>query len=201
MKSIHRKWQIRDLVTIGIFSALFFVIFLVCLIAFGWNPLIYLFFPALVSFLCATVFLLLVTKVKKTGTIFIFSLLNGLIFLLLGYPHLLAAILAGGLIAELLVAGSAYQKLGSIVAGYAVIMTSIAFGIFGPLYFWAEWYIQRSIDGGAAPEYMAALSDYVSLWVLSGILLMTAVGTLLGMLVARRMLRKHFEKAGMVRTA
>ena len=58
---------IRDLVTIGIFSALFLVFALVGGIFFAPNPVLTFYMPVGSALLCGPVYLLMLARVKKRG--------------------------------------------------------------------------------------------------------------------------------------
>ncbi len=60
-------------------------------------------------------------------------------------------------------------------------------------------YEKASIAGGFSAEYLAAVKMYFSdpKWVLF-IAALAVVGAILGSLIGRSMMKKHFEKAGAV---
>lgn len=67
MNQNRNKLQVKDLVTIGIFSAIYFVINLIVMVSGGITPLLWIFMPPILSVLCGVIYMLLVAKVQKTG--------------------------------------------------------------------------------------------------------------------------------------
>lgn len=49
------KLQVKDLVTIGIFSAIYFVINLIVMVSGGITPLLWIFMPPILSVLCGVI--------------------------------------------------------------------------------------------------------------------------------------------------
>ena len=101
MKSQSNKLTGKDLINVGIYSAIYFVIvFLIAML--GVVPVLY---PMLVVF-CPLVggipFMLFLTKVRKPGMIFIMSIIMGVLMLVSGmgiYPLIVSVF--NGLISEL----------------------------------------------------------------------------------------------------
>ena len=66
---------IKDLITVGIFSAIIFVCISLSGCPFAMFPALTFYFPVGASLLAGPVYLLLIAKVPKTGPIFIAGLL------------------------------------------------------------------------------------------------------------------------------
>ena len=75
---------VKDLVTIGIFNALFFVFELIGSLPFAPNPALTFYQPLGIALLCGPVFLLMVAKVPKRGNIAICGIINGVIWFVFG---------------------------------------------------------------------------------------------------------------------
>lgn len=92
-------WQVRELVTIGVFAALIKATsILLALVGGGMNPLTLV----LKNLVFTTLLVVLLFKVRKTGTLLLFSAVSILISMLLmgGAFLLLPAMLVAGLAAE-----------------------------------------------------------------------------------------------------
>lgn len=59
------KLKGKDLITIGIFSALYFVLSLICNIFGGLHAIVWFMSPVIAAIVCATPFLIMLTKEKK----------------------------------------------------------------------------------------------------------------------------------------
>ena len=75
---------IRDLVTIGIFSALFLVFALVGGIFFAPNPVLTFYMPVGSALLCGPVYLLMLARVKKRGAASLLGALMCLVWFVTG---------------------------------------------------------------------------------------------------------------------
>ena len=67
---------VKDLVTIGIFTALFFVFELIGSLPFAPNPALTFYQPFGIALLCGPVYLLMVAKVPKRGGIVVLGIIN-----------------------------------------------------------------------------------------------------------------------------
>ena len=67
----------RDLVTTGIFTALYFVFMMVGGIFFAPNPVLTFWMPAAVALLTGPVYLLLIAKVPKHGPLVVLGVVEG----------------------------------------------------------------------------------------------------------------------------
>ena len=79
MRRNKKELSIKDLVTIGIFTALLFVTMLVGGIVFAPNPVLTFYMPLGSALLGGPVIMLLIAKVPKRGAISIAGILCGLI--------------------------------------------------------------------------------------------------------------------------
>lgn len=193
-----KKLKVKDLIALGVLNAVFIVTFSVMGMILGMFPLTYLIMPALVAVPLGVVFMLLVAKVAKKGAFFISGILQGIVFLLLGiYWPLITAIVAASLAGEILVQGD-YQNFKRIAAGYMLLILGYAFGSFSPVVFFAEAYRTMAVGRGYDEGYINQLIVLLNGPVLAGILAVSAAGALAGAYFGRRVLKKHFVKAGIV---
>lgn len=80
---MNNKLQGKDLITIGIYTALYIVAIFVASVA-NVTPLTFMFYPAISSLLGAVFFIMLATKVQKFGAVIIWGVIVGLLYLVLG---------------------------------------------------------------------------------------------------------------------
>ena len=69
----------RDLITIGIFTALYFVVNFACMLLSGLHPYLWIFMPALDALLAGIPFMLACAKVPKFGTVLIMGMVPSLV--------------------------------------------------------------------------------------------------------------------------
>jgi energy-coupling factor transport system substrate-specific component len=189
----------KDLITIGIFNAVFFVFYMLTLFAFGMVPVTYLFVPVLHAGLGALILLLLAVKVRKKGVFLISAVIQAILFLLMGVPNMFAAFIVGGLLSEGLAALlGGYVRLRAVVGAYVNLMVFNVLGIFAPAYIWADWYVSYAVERGNDPVYMKTLMSLLTLSTGAGVLIFTLAAAIVGTWLARVSWRKHFAKAGLI---
>lgn len=173
-----RYWAVRELVTVGVFAALTKVSsLLVALMGGGMNPLTLV----LKNLVFTVLALVLLFKLRKAGTLLLFTLVNVLVSMLLmgGGFFLLPSMLAAGLAAEgiiLLLGG--YRNEMALVAGIACYDILFKAGSFG-----VSWLFVRE-----QPEL---------LWFTGVVVAIGYVGALAGLPVGLRFLRE-LRHAGIV---
>ena len=96
------KLQVRDLVTIGIFTALYMAVCVIFEVLGGLGPLVWVFMPAFLGLFCGPIYMTLANKVQKAGVPFLMGLIPALIFSVRGgyFFVLPATALLAGLVAE-----------------------------------------------------------------------------------------------------
>lgn len=194
----NKKLAVKDLIALGVLNAVFIVIFSIVGLILGMFPVTYLVMPALAAIPLGVVFMLLVAKVAKRGAFLISGILQGIVFLLLGiYWPLITAIIIAALAGEILVQGE-YQNFKRIAAGYMLLILGYAFGSFSPMVFFAEAYRTMAVGRGYDEGYINQLITLLNGSLLAGILAVSAAGGLAGAYFGRRVLKKHFIKAGIV---
>ena len=184
----------KDLTNVGLFSAIYcaasIVIFMLGFIPF-FLPLYTVFIPVF----SGIVFMLFLTKVKKFGMIFLMSLLLGIIMLLTGMSFY--ALIVGsitGLISEFVYRSGNYKSAGK------AILTNGTFSIwiwsnFIPLFLNPDAYFAKR---SFSDDYAKTIQNLLPPWMCPVLLVSCFAFGLLGGLLGRKILRKHFEKAGII---
>jgi energy-coupling factor transport system substrate-specific component len=194
----QNKLQVKELITLGVLNAVFIVIFSIVGIVLGMFPVTYLFMPAVVAVPLGVVFMLLMAKVAKTGAFLISGILQGAVLLLLGvYWPVITTIVIAAMIGELIVQG-AYKSFKRIATGYAALICGYSLGSFAPLVFFADAYKAMAVGRGYDEGYINKLIELLNGPVLLGILVVSIAGALLGAFLGKRIMKKHFVKAGIV---
>lgn len=183
----------KDLIHVGIYSAIYFVI-IMALAMTGYIPIM---MPLLCVFgplIGGIPFMLFLTKVKKFGMILIMSVIMGLLMALTGMGlYSLPVAIVSGLIAELVWKQANYSKAASsvMVCGFFNIWM---WGNFIPLFLNPDGYFATRTEFGA--DYQAALTALLPPWMNPVLLVSCFVFGLVGGLLGRALLKKHFSKAG-----
>lgn len=191
MKS--EKLKGKDLINVGIYTAIYAVI----TVAFSMLGYIPIFMPLLCvinPIIAGIPFMLFLTKVKKFGMILIMSILMGILMLLtgMGYYSLIVGTVSG-LIAEFVFKSGGYKSSAKAVwtSGFFSIWI---WGNFIPLFTNIEGYFSTRQDFGQ--EYIDALTALMPPWMCPTLLVAAFVSGIIGGLVGKAILKKHFIKAG-----
>lgn len=194
------KLSIKDFVLMGIFSAIMFALAMVLMLITGITPAIYLFYPTAFAFLCGPLFMLIAVKVQKFGAFLIPSVIMGILLGLMGAQTLLITVIVFGLVAEFIANSAKYKDYKRIAAAYVILMFGFYAGDIAPIYVFTNWYIRQSTQGVAGVDmtYLNSLIGAAKSWL--GILsvITCLIAAVLGTIIGRRILKKHFERAGLL---
>ena len=194
METQSNKLTGKDLINVGIYSAIYFVIvFIIAML--GMVPILY---PMLVVF-CPIIggipFMLFLTKVKKPGMIFIMSIPMGLLMLVSGmgiYPLIVSVF--SGLLSEVI-----YRK-GNYSSAKMAALTNGTFSLwvwacFLLLFLNRDSYMASRAES-IGQEYVDALNKLTPGWLCPVLLIVCFICGIIGGLLGKKMMHKHFEKAG-----
>lgn len=190
----------KDIITTGIYTALYFVFLclgtlLSVLLAYSANMK---YAPAFIALLAGTVYMLLIAKTKKFGCLILMSAVISVFFFMSGLfafsflPNLICGILAD-IIAKF---GKYENKLYNLIS-YIVF----SFGNLGPvIMMWVvrDAYIEHLVAIGKDTSYINEVMVNFDFSNVAWLSLTIIIGGLLGGLFGQYMLKKHFNKAGMV---
>ena len=150
MEARSNKLQAKDLINVGIFTAIYFVIFFAGMML-GYIPIFIPLLGLVCPILCGIPFMLYLTKVKKFGMVSLTGIILGLLNLIMG-------------------------------SGVLVLIFGIIFGVLCDVILRAGKYRRTHV--------LYPWLDYPVLFVV------TFIGGILGALLGKAVLKKHFEKAG-----
>lgn len=74
----------KDLITIGIFSAIYFVINFIFMLMGGIHPMMWILMPGFIALFTGVPFMLLCSKVQKQGAVLLMRVITGLIYFVTG---------------------------------------------------------------------------------------------------------------------
>jgi energy-coupling factor transport system substrate-specific component len=196
MTGTANKLTGKDLINVGIYTVIYFVIMMLV----GWLGYMPIFIPlmaVLVPLLGGIPFMLFLTKVKKFGMVLIMGILVGITMLLggMGYWSIPTGAIAG-LLAELILRAGKYQSKGKSILACAVFSTWVI-GNFIPFYIGRDSYIAE-LAARFNSEYAATIAGYMPGWMLPALLAAGFVFGLLGGFLGQAICKKHFVRAGIV---
>ena len=117
---MKNKLNTRDLINIGIFSAIYIIIVFASNMV-GIFPVLMIIVPFLASLVGGIPFMLYMTKVSKFGMVTIMGIIVGFLFFATGHgwPVLVTSVLCG-VVADLIFKSGEYKIWGKTLLGYCV---------------------------------------------------------------------------------
>jgi energy-coupling factor transport system substrate-specific component len=189
----------RDLISIAIFSVIFFVVLFLIAGVGGMIPPLYPFTTAIEGVICGIVYMYLRAKTPKHWSILLQSAVCVLVFFVMGsmWPMPVGTLI-GGLIAEFVSRPKENKSFLFNTIGYCFVMLGFAIGSFAPVVFAKEWYAEYITSAGMSAAYADQVFALIGGPLFYGVLALTVAGSIAGAFLGRVMLKKHFEKAGIV---
>lgn len=187
----------RDLVNTAVFAVIFIVVGYAIGMLGVISPLVWLLALPVAVLVNGITFMLFVTRVRHAGMVTLFAVVIAL-FYLIGGNNLIstASVIVIGVIADLILAIGRYRS--SIAAIWSYTVFGLAYATpFIPLFIDPEGYFATDSWKQMGEEYRQAFERLLSPTVVTIFIVALAVAALLGALLGRATLRKHFVKAGL----
>lgn len=199
MKSTN-KLTVPDLITIGVFTALYFVLVTIAtfssVVLFpGFNNVI---LPAFSALLSGCVYMLLAAKLQKFGGISVMGIVMGLFFMTSGHFIIsFAANIVMGIAADFVAKIGNYKSKKGLLFSYILF----SYGLFGPvipMWFMKDAYVANLEARGKDAAYIADLFANINMNTFILAVIATLICALVGGWFGQKMVKKHFVKAGIV---
>ena len=190
-----RKLEIKDLVTIGVFAVIYFVVmFAVGMI--GVVPILFLVYPSILGIVSGAIVMLFMLKVQKPWGLFILGILSPFLMFAMGHTYVIAVhAIVVMLIAEMIRRFGEYKSFKYNMLSFTIFNTWICGSLMQML--WAkEKYIELSMMMGK--EYVDAIERLITYPNMVLVYLGALIGGAIGAYIGKTLLKKHFEKAGIV---
>lgn len=187
---------VKDLVTIGIFTALFFVFELIGSLPFSPNPALTFYQPYGIALLCGPVFLLMVAKVPKRGAIAILGIINGIVWFVLGmHWGMDLGYVVMGIVADLVAGARGFKSMKLNILAYALFCCGPAGVLLAYAADPAAW-ASTMLSNGVSQSYVNTMAASAPGGMIPLVFIGTLVIAVISGLIGRRLLKKQFEKAG-----
>ena len=131
-QTAKRGLSVKDLVTIGIFTALMLVFSMVGGIFFAPNPVLTFYMPVGSAILCGPIYLLLIAKVKKR---FAITIVGALIGIIVGAVVALAVAIVGNIIVTPFYAHMTTAQVVALIVPALLPFNALKFTIHGVVTF------------------------------------------------------------------
>lgn len=200
LKSKKKNIQMKDLISIGVYTAIYFII---CAISAALTVFIipgysYAFIPVISALLSGTIYMLMVAKVPKFGAISIMGSIMGIFFFIIGrFPGATVIAIVISILADLIAYGFKYRNKLGILFSYIIFSFSLI-GPVVPMLFFPTFYMDQLTEQGRDMNYIEGVFSSVSEYTMIILTILIVVMSIVGGIFGQRMMKKHFEKAGIV---
>ena len=189
-----KRIGIKDLVNVGIFTAIYFVMFFISGMT-GLIPVMTIFYPVLLAVLGGIPCILFFTKTDKFGLVTIMGILLGLITFIMGYgPYAIGTGVVCGLVADFVMRAGQYKSWKHMLIGYCVF-SEWAVGSQLIMFIFKDAYLAGYIET-QGQDYVDAVSVLLKDYMIPVVIVAVAVGALIGAYLGKATLKKHFKRAG-----
>lgn len=193
-----KKLVAKDFITVGIFTAILIVVEFLCGMLGYIHPYIVASYVVMIPLVGAIPMMLFYTKIEKFGMITIMSVLIAIIMFVLGMGYLGAPlIVAAGVIADLIAKSGNYKSFKKTIISYGVFCLWICANYF-PVIVTADSYGKDLLDGGYSADYCDDLFRAINEKTIAVLLILCFVFGCIGAVIGKKVVKKHFEKAGIV---
>lgn len=189
----ENKLMIQDLISIGVFTAIYFV--LVTIATFATSAIIpglsYVLIPAVSALISGCVYMLLVVKIQKFGAITIMGLVMSIFFFSSG--HFILSFVTNivfAIIADLIGYISKYKNKAMILLSYIVF----SYGLMGPvlpMWFLKDQYVSNLVARGKDAVYIERLFEYINMGTFRLCIVAILIGSIIGGLFGIKMIKKQ----------
>lgn len=193
-----KKLTPKDFITVGIFTAIIFVVEFACGILGYIHPYIVASYVIMIPLVGAIPMMLFYSKVDKFGMITIMSILIAIIMFVTGMGYLGAPlIILAGVVADLIARSGEYKSFKKIIISYGVFCLWVCANYF-PVIITADSYRKNLVEAGYSAEYCNNLFKAINSKTVVVLLILCFIFGCIGAFIGKAVVKKHFEKAGIV---
>ncbi|MBT1178390.1 MptD family putative ECF transporter S component [Bifidobacterium vespertilionis] len=196
-KSGEGKLNTRDYIYIGVYTVLYFVLICVAAMIANLIPGGQLFMGLACGILGGVPYMLVLMKSRHFGAVTIVGVLLALIMgVIHGNWYTIVTAVVSGVVADLIARAGGYRKLSLNVLS-AGVFNLWNLGLFLPFYIGRNDYLAAQAAKKGA-EWAENMANLFPTWMLPVIIIMGVVGGFVGAWIAKLLMRKHFQRAGLV---
>lgn len=191
-----KSLTIKDLVTTGIFSAIFLVFTMIGGIFFAPNPVLTFYMPMGAALLCGPVYLLMIAKAQKRWSVTILGIIMGIIWFVTGMHWAFSLGYIGmGIIADLVAGAGDYRNKAVNLLSYMLMSLG---GVYTYVVFFIDpqGWASTMLENGTEQSYIDTMSASAPSWLLAVIMIGTLAIAAFSGWIGGKLLKKQFEKAG-----
>lgn len=199
MSNISEKLKTRDFISVGIFSLIYAAVaFIIGGIA-QMTPITFPFMPMIVALFTGSVFMLYIAKIPKKGAVTILGVISGILLFITGMFWMMTAFFVIlGIIADFICASGKFKSFKKNMAAYCLFALS-PMGAYVPMAIMPAQFDEFMSKKGDVSSFAGVIDSIgANWWAIPVMLLGTILCAMIGGFIGKKLLKKHFEKAGIV---
>lgn len=192
---MNNKIQAKDLINVGLFTVIYFVLGCCVAIPIGMVPIFLPILGTLWVIITGIPFMLFLTRVKKFGMITLMAVLSGLLMGFTGMGFFGVPLgLVFGLLGDFVVKSGEYKSIKKGILGYAIFSLWMV-GTYIPMYFMAD-NARADFASQFSEDYADKVMSVMPMWSFILVIASIFIFAIVGGLIGKALLKKHFKKAG-----
>jgi len=184
----------KDIATIGIFSALLFVVTVLPGSVMALSLTLQMYSVAIIAIISAPLYMLIMAKVHRTGAVISACAIVGILWGLLGGVFILIWMVALGIVGEILASKTTYQNYKMLTVSFGLYNIAYYLRAIAPLYYYPSYIYGLGYPDETSQAFIEAAHTTAAYATIP----VTLIAIILGAVIAKRLLKKHFEKAGVL---
>ena len=195
-----QKWNIKDVITTVLLTVLLIVIQLIVNMVCMANDFVSMVLSVgITMILCAPVYFLMISRVRKHFVSLIYMIILGLVFLIMGNWYLLPYFFIVGIICEAILWKDGWNSKKKMIIAWSTASLLYNGVNLLPIWFFWDTYEAFALSSGMEQSYIGSFVHYYTSpgWLMF-IILFTMLCGFLGSLIGGKLVNKHFKKAGVL---
>ena len=199
MKTSENKLQSRDFISIGVFTLIYAAVTFVVGGVSQMTPVTFPLMPAAVALFTGPIFMLYTAKTPKRGALTIMGVIIGILSFASGMFWMMAVFYAVfGVLADLICASGKFKSFKRNLLGYCVFALP-PMGGHVPMAILPEQFDAFMAEEGDFSAFSGVIDAIgANWWALPLMAAITVLCAVISGMIGRKLLRKHFERAGIV---
>lgn len=199
MKKDENILQTRDYISIGVFSLIYFVVAFVIGGIAQMTPVTFPFMPMIVALFAGSIFMLYLAKIPKRGSLSILGILAGILLFITGMFWMMSVFfIIFGFIADFICLTGKFRSFKRNLFAYCIFALS-PMGAYIPMVIMPAQFDEFMRRKGDVSSFAGIINVIRSnWWVIPLMILGTIICAVIGGFIGKKLLKKHFKKAGII---
>lgn len=199
MKKNENILLTRDYISIGVFSLIYFVVAFVIGGIVQVTPVTFPFMPMVVALFAGSVFMLYIAKIPKRGSLSILGILAGILLFVTGMFWMMSAFfIAFGFIADFICSTGSFKSFKRNLLAYCIFALA-PMGAYLPIAVMPAQFDEFMRRKGEVSSFTGIINAIkANWWAIPLMTLGTIICAVIGGFIGKKLLKKHFEKVGII---